>query len=515
MKKLFLAALFVFPAAAFAQPWQLVGSRAMGMGGAGVATAYGPDAQYWNPAGLVQKENLNESGFAITGGVSIETAKTVLSSADKLSEMADKYKHLASAINSGDNPDAQDIETLFEGLADLSSLNGKNLGALINADAGVGLKIKNFAFSVRSLGNAGITPIIDTTNIGLGTQGGGTGLDIGTTTSLTGDSQTAADILAGAIDDNSLLASLNTLFGTSYSSPDLANAFVSAALSAGSSAAEILAAAQAAAENMPSAASIINNAASASGSYKDNESRVMVDMGVFSEASLGYGFALTKGLQFGANIKVIQGEMAQTGILVLQDNEDIQDILDDALDNKTNSTQFGVDLGAMLNFSDLFDRGIWLNPQVGVTAKNINRPRFERPNAPAGLTQYWQSGKYALEPQVRAGAAINPFKFMTLAADLDLTKNTTLARNFDSRQLAVGLEVNVVNKPKFNLPLRVGLNKNLANSEAAAYYTAGLGLNMLHFHLELAGALSSEETTIDGTKVPASAGASLMLALLF
>jgi hypothetical protein len=299
----------------------------------------------------------------------------------------------------------------------------------------------------------------------------------------------------------------------------MANAFVNAAWSVNPSPTDILAAAQAAAENMSSAANIINGAASGGIGYQNNESRVIADMGIFSEASLGYGFALTKGLQFGANIKVIQGEMAQTGVLVLRDSDNIQDILDNAWDNRTDSAQFGVDLGAMVNFSDLFDSEIWLNPQAGVTAKNINRPRFERPSVPAGadpaVARDWESGKYALDPQVRAGIAINPFKFMTLAADLDLTENTTLARNFESRQLAVGLEFNVVNKPKFNLPLRFGINKNIANSEAAAYYTAGLGFNMLHFHLELAGAMSGEKTTVDGNTVPAAAGASLMLGLLF
>ena len=40
MKKHLLAvSLFGFAATLFAQPWQMVGSRAMGMGGAGVAVA--------------------------------------------------------------------------------------------------------------------------------------------------------------------------------------------------------------------------------------------------------------------------------------------------------------------------------------------------------------------------------------------------------------------------------------------------------------------------------------------
>ena len=44
---------------------------------------------------------------------------------------------------------------------------------------------------------------------------------------------------------------------------------------------------------------------------------------------------------------------------------------------------------------------------------------------------------------------------------------------------------------------------------------AGIGLNMMHFHLELAGAISDGTTDVDGTSVPDSAAASLMLGFLF
>ena len=71
MKKIFLMLIvFLFASItySFAQSWQFVGARAMGMGGAGVATAYGPDAQYWNPAGLTQEEDVNETGLLIDAG---------------------------------------------------------------------------------------------------------------------------------------------------------------------------------------------------------------------------------------------------------------------------------------------------------------------------------------------------------------------------------------------------------------------------------------------------------------
>ena len=64
-KFLFLFVLSFFATQiAIAQQWQFVGTRAMGMGGAGVATTYGPDAQYWNPAGLAQEDAREETGLS-------------------------------------------------------------------------------------------------------------------------------------------------------------------------------------------------------------------------------------------------------------------------------------------------------------------------------------------------------------------------------------------------------------------------------------------------------------------
>jgi hypothetical protein len=101
---------------------------------------------------------------------------------------------------------------------------------------------------------------------------------------------------------------------------------------------------------MGGAAPIINSAASSSGisGYNDNETRAMADVAAFTEASLGYGFTIVKGVQLGGNIKAINGTIAQTGIMLLQENDDVGDILKDAWEDKKNSTQLGIDLGALV-----------------------------------------------------------------------------------------------------------------------------------------------------------------------
>ena len=523
MKKQLVAmalCLAAFSAAfqADAQSWQLVGTRAMGMGGAGVATAYGVDAQYWNPAGLAQDENeLNDSGFAINAGASFQATENVLESVSDLTDMADRYKNLASAIDNRQTVSAENLSTIFEGLDDISKLVGKDMGALVDADAGIGFKMKNFAVTARALGSMSILPVVDTKNIGL--SGTGTGLELGSTGSA-GGNQSSADALAQAIDQNGVFDSLNQLLGGGYAnSQELANAFINAAAAAGGSAQQIAEAVQTAVSSMGGAANIINQAASASGSYAQNQTLAMADAATFAEVSLGYGAQVIPGLKLGANLKVIDGYTAQSGVMILSDNQDISDIFEKAYDNKKNSVNLGIDLGAQFNLSRALDRDILLNPQLGLTVRNINGPKFDRPAAPADLDPaiiaHWNTDKYQLRPQVRMGAAVNPFSFMTLAADLDLTENDTLLDGVQSRQLAVGMEINLLNRPSFNIPLRLGYNKNLASSAVAPYYTAGLGLNMMHFHIELAGAVSDGTTDVDGTSVPDSAAASLMIGFLF
>ena len=506
MKRFLLAVLF--SASAFtlnAQPWQMVGPRAMGMGGAGVATAYGADAQYWNPAALKDTDQEMQN-VLLNVGLQMETTKDVMNALDNLNDLSDRYKNLSDKISYGGAPNAQDISTLFEGLSDISDLTKNNLGAVVGADAGLGIKIKNFAVSVRSLGTMGVTPVIDTVNVGLGNQGGTAGLNISDNTALPAetDSQRAAQILAQTIMDTNTLDAINTLLQTNYSSAQ-----------------EVLSAAQTAASNLPNAADIIQTAAQHNGGngYEQNESRAMADLGLFSEIALGYAQEVIPGLQVGGNLKLIEGTIAQTGILVLQDDKSLSDVASDAWDNKKTSAQLGVDLGAKVNLSRLTDREILFNPVIGLTARNINSPKFDRPGLPQGIpdaiAQSWQTGDYKLKPQIRAGIAIEPLRTLVLAADLDLTENETAIANFKSRQLAIGAEWDFAKGKTFSLPLRAGINKNLAEDDSSMYYTLGLGFKIARFQMELAGAISSETAEVEGADVPASAGASFSLGFVF
>ena len=513
------AALFVASAAG-AQQWQFVGTRAMGMGGAGVATAFGPDAQYWNPAGLAQDEENNKTRILLDGGVSVEATKDTLEGIRELTEMSRQYKSLKNAITSGNKASAENVDTLFKGLNNIAKMLGNEVGALAHADVGLGMTMKNFAVGIRTLGTGAITPVVDTKRLEFYT--GSYTLLGSPTATLNPVQQTAAQVLAAAIDANGIFDSLKTLLNASScsNSLQLATALVDAARSyVGVSDEDILKAFDQAAGYIPGASALINLAGNADGSYKDNETLVMVDAATFAEAGLGYGQHVLPGLKVGGNFKVISGYTAESGVMVLTKDEKIQDIFDKAYDNKKNSTNIGIDVGVMGNLSQLLDKEIFWNPQFGLTARNINNPKFSRPNPPAdinaAIARNWRTGKYELKPQLRAGVAVNPVKRLTAAADIDVTENDTLLDSIKSRQLALGLEFNVINHPRFTMPLRLGYNKNIAVGTVSPFYTAGIGFNMTHFHIELAGAMSTKSTKIDGNDIPNSTAASLTLGFLF
>ena len=110
---------------------------------------------------------------------------------------------------------------------------------------------------------------------------------------------------------------------------------------------------------------------------------------------------------------------------------------------------------------------------------------------------------------------MKPLNWLTVAADVDIVKNKTMVNGFDSQDFALGTEINLINRRAFSLPLRAGLTKNIANSNSALEYTAGLGLNGTGFCIELAGGISTKTTKIDGKEIPASASVALNLGVLF
>ena len=85
---------------------------------------------------------------------------------------------------------------------------------------------------------------------------------------------------------------------------------------------------------------------------------------------------------------------------------------------------------------------------------------------------------------------------------------------------ALGTEVNLFNSNMINLALRAGLTANVADKDSKLSYTGGFGLKILHFFVDVAGAVSSQTEQIkSGTssseKVPQNAQVGVSIGLNF
>lgn len=251
----------------------------------------------------------------------------------------------------------------------------------------------------------------------------------------------------------------------------------------------------------------------------NNTSALIVRGARILELGAGYGHELpfAPGVLVGGDVKYMHAlvGVGSYGIVSSINNTSKSDIINTLKSNESNSSNVGVDAGALWEVDRTFENA-WWSPKVGVTGRNLNNPKFAQPilNTAQGSVG---GGRFSVNPTVRMGAAITPLHFWNLAADLDLTNNTTRVDNVKSRQLGLGTEVNVFNRSWINIPLRFGLARNL--SASTNMITAGVGLNFLHLMVDISGEASPKridtQTQGDSTKIPQEFGASVQLSLLF
>lgn len=525
MKKIFcfvLLFLLCVITKAYADKWQTVGARAMGMGGVGVAVAYGTDAQYYNPALLAtQNDKQHENNITLNLNVGIETTEKVLTAIDKLTKIAKEYDSVKDEIYKDGTLNPKQTDSVFETLSLLKDLSQNNSGATVHANTGIAAKLKKISVSARSYLYCGITPIVDIKNISLmadpsspATTTKLIGLD--DTSAVPSDYQNYVDRLLAMFKKYGLTQNhIYGFTGYNYTPEELARAIINMVMGSGTTG-NIEEMTETIEETIPDIIDILNQ--DDPGSYTENETQAVVDAGVFTEVAIGYGHEVYRGIQIGGNLKFIQGQLAETGFLILPCEDTIEDTIKDSLKETEISNQFGIDLGVLLDISKFTDREILFAPKIGVSARNINNPSFDRPSKPSDEKYskiHWNSNSYDLERQIRAGIAINPLKNLIFALDIDILSNNTFVKKFDSQDFALGLEYSLFNKRSFSLPLRVGFNKNVANSKCATEYTFGFGIHTFGFCMEFAGGVSGNNTTVDNQKVPSTASFAFNLGYTF
>ena len=188
------------------------------------------------------------------------------------------------------------------------------------------------------------------------------------------------------------------------------------------------------------------------------------------QLAFSYAYAFSdKTFSFGVTGKVLQGA-AYRGSTTLIGGTDVS--ITDNFGKPTLSTAFGIDAGAIYRPSS------WL--RFGLVAKDINQPTFDAPDG----------GELKLEPQVRGGVAVNPYSSLTLSADVDATSNKTFVPGVKSQVLSLGAEQTIFSE---FLSFRLGAFKNMKDAGTPFTPTAGLGLRIFAFRMDVGGGYDFRE----------------------
>ncbi|MBI3948509.1 MAG: conjugal transfer protein TraF [Armatimonadetes bacterium] len=199
---------------------------------------------------------------------------------------------------------------------------------------------------------------------------------------------------------------------------------------------------------------------------------------------------LAGNLAVGASLKYMRGITYYQRLNIDSPDSDLADAFDQ---NGRTSSAFGVDVGA------LYQPPLVSQLSAGLVIKNLNSPSFDIATA-AGGTE-----KLEVKPMARAGAAFSLGK-LNLAGDLDLTENDT-ADGRGSRYLGLGLDY----QPASWFSLRGGLARNLADSYHGNIFTAGLGFGVKRVQLDVAAQWSTKRVTVKGDEYPAYGKVNLAL----
>ena len=259
------------------------------------------------------------------------------------------------------------------------------------------------------------------------------------------------------------------------------------------------------------------NTAPADISNNVNASRIVVRGRRVREIGVGYGRELpfAPGLFLGGNLKLLQAMTGHADFRLLRDDKNSLNMPDKIKEAAQYGWNAAADLGALWDVARTFENAPW-RTRLGLVARNINNPSFRQPAAAvaAGRPVRW-----TLNPQVRLGAAVGPTRWWNFAADLDLTRNLTLLDGVASRRCGFGTEVNLVNHPRFNLPLRAGLSRDLEEPSAGTMLSLGFGLRAFNFNADLGLSVSRKNVTTEGlgtqNSIPRAAFLSLQMSLLF
>lgn len=400
----------------FGMEFQPIGFEPLSMGGAGVASARGSFATYYNPALLAEhRHGVQISISAGVGAREINVVEHIDRLADiDLTETIDRIAGNAPVSGSNTQADRNNVTTIKN---ELLALSGRN-GIQLMPTAALGVQIGNFGFGAYGLSEATASAVVDPSRLDMIVEDAGMyyGYDEGTDIySLS----TRADYEGHSI-EYALANGLTYLKLTGLAYVEIPVAYA----------------------------------------HKFETPWGQVDVGA--------AFKIMPGYTFDGDVKIDT------------ESGDISDRLEDA---DKRDTSWGIDLGLLYKPARV--PGL----SLGLVGKNLNTPEFDTVTGRA----------YEVDPQVRAGVAYDCWDDrVCLALDFDLTSNKTFIPDYDAQFVGGGINFH----PWSWFSIRGGVMRNIKESDEGTILTAGLGLGLKWFQLDIAGQISTEEGSYDGRDIP-------------
>jgi len=521
----------------FCTPFIVAGPRALGLGGAYTAIAQTSLGAYWNPGALDLQEGFD---LKFNFGAGAEITGNLLENANNIIQFSDQFSQLQSSQKNGSGLDIKQISAISSAIKNLNGVGAAGNGTIINIAGGLGVRVGKYVLTVNNYSLIGIRPYTEiygfylgsgTFNVPTGLRSGilshgdssqnFEGINISTEfinspdaqyTDETAQIKTQLDWLLLDLKKAGVEVPATLPDGTPFTTDMIANVLVNTAVNNGSTEQDLKDSIAIIEESKP-ILELVLGSADPRNSFSNNKSNLTIRGLSVTEIGLSAAWPLYfKDLYLGGTLKMMMGQTGFYRKLLFEntggDNKvGLDDSVSDMSKNTKNSSQFGFDLGFF------YDKKQDWRSSFGLTLKNINSPKFAMPEAALSYGE----DTITLDPQIRAGAAFYPLNWILLSSDIDITNNTTLIPDYNSRYWSLGVEINLVNESYFNLPLRFGMMKNLASTKDTSAYTAGIGLNLGRFVIDLSGAMSTTMTKIDtdSSGIPSNVSGQLGLGLEF